>query len=752
MTTPRRSYLYVLIPVIALGLGALAYFWRPSAVPPASGAKNPEGGTKPTRHDYVGDSTCAPCHAAALRDWRGSNHDLAMQVASRQAVLAPFGGEAFDYAGMRSNFYQKDGKFYVTTDGPDGKLHDFEVKYTFGVRPLQQYLLELPGGRLQALGIAWDSRAASAGGQRWFHLYPGQSLKAGDPLHWTAASQNWNFQCAECHSTNFRKNYQAQTHSFNSQWSALNVSCEACHGPASAHVQWAQMPATNRAADASRGLSITFDERHGVTWAPQPDTGTARRNQPRLSSKEIDMCARCHGRSSKFSDDYQHGASLLDTHRLALLEDGLYWPDGQMRDEVYNWGSFTQSRMHAQGVTCSDCHNPHTLKLRVPVNDICTTCHQAARFATPAHTHHRDASPGAQCATCHMPVSTYMVIDRRHDHSLRLPRPDLSRRLGVPNACNSCHKDRSPEWAEAALARWAQGKPGPTPKPGFQTFADTFAAATRGDPRARDGLLQLAGDRAQPAVVRGSALARLKDLGPDGWEPRLTPLLADPDAVVRLAAVELLAVHARGAAAVAALAALLKDPVRAVRMEAAQALAGPGEADLSSDLRPAFTAALEEYTAAQEHNADRPESHVNLGNLAAQRGDAAAATAHYRTAMAVDPGFAPAYVNLADLQNTLGQHQDAEASLRQGLQHLPNTAVLHHALGLTYARQKNLRAAGEELGAAVKLDPNNSRYVYVYALSLAELGQRAEARRVVRDALQRLPADPALLELQSQLK
>jgi len=460
---------------------------------------------------YVGGQACASCHSKEFEAWKGSHHDLAMQVADEKTVLGDFANAKFVHAGVRSTFFTRDGKFWVNTDGPDGKLADFEIKYTFGVTPLQQYLIELPGGRLQALGIAWDTRPKPQGGQRWFHLYPDRKLAAGDPLHWTGLDQNWNYQCADCHSTNLKKNYHAEEGRFDTKWSEINVSCEACHGPGSNHVAWARKEGDwQRFGGPGKGLSELLDERRGVSWTLDPKTGTALRSAPRAGVREIETCARCHSRRGQFSDEFVHGRPLADTHRVALLDEGLYWPDGQMRDEVYNHGSFLQSRMFAQGVTCSDCHEPHSLKQRAPGNGVCAQCHLAARYDAPQHTFHPAGSAGAQCAACHMPTTTYMVVDPRHDHSMRIPRPDLSVTLGTPNACNKCHADKKPEWAAEALRKWY-----PDPLPGHQKFAEAFAASTAGGTGAMDKLIAVIEDKAQPAIARASTV-------------RLTPTVSCP--------------------------------------------------------------------------------------------------------------------------------------------------------------------------------------------------------------------------------
>ena len=712
---------------LATALAASAQRPTPAAATPAPVAAND-----------VGSAQCASCHAQQHAAWKGSDHDLAMQVATADSVLGNFASAKFMYAAITSTFSRRDGKFFVNTDGPDGKLGNFEIKYTFGVRPLQQYLIELPGGRMQALGIAWDSRPKAQGGQRWFHLYPGQGLKAGDPLHWTGIQQNWNFQCAECHSTDLRKNFDAASGTFNTKWKEINVACEACHGPGSNHLSWARKEGAWQSI-AAKGLAIALDERRGVSWAPVAETGNSKRSAPRQTSREIDTCARCHARASRISDDYVHGKPPQDTHRLALLEDNLYWNDGQMRDEVYNWGSFVQSRMHAQGVTCSDCHDPHSLKLRAPANAVCALCHLPAKFDTASHTHHAAGSQGASCAACHMPTTTYMGVDARHDHSLRIPRPDVSVQLGTPNACTRCHSKQSAQWAADAIGKWT-GKPPAS----YQNFGAAMLAGSTAAPGARGKLLALIEDKSQPAIVRASALARLGRLLTPATTDTVVRELNDPDSVVRLAAVEALA-NTDPPTRQRYLARMLADPVRLVRISAARALVGAPESRLTEGERAAFTKALAEYVAAQTYIADRPEGRTNLANLEAERGNAATAIAEYRKAIALDPTFVAAYANLADLRRARGAEADATAVLREGLARNPRAAELHHALGLAQVRQKATADSLRSFKLAADLAPNNARFAYVYAVALNSAGRNKEALDVLASARKREPYDRDVL-------
>lgn len=687
--------------------------------------------------DYVGGAACASCHAKEHGAWKGSHHDLAMAVADDQSVLGRFDRTAFTHQGVTTTFFKRDGRFFVNTDGPDGRRADFEITYTFGHAPLQQYLVDFPGGRLQALGIAWDTRPAAQGGQRWFHLYPDRPLKAGDPLHWTGIDQVWNYQCADCHSTNLRKQYDDKTNRYATTWTDINVTCEACHGPGSNHLAWARQAADGqRPADARKGLTHLLDERRGVTWAIDPQTGNAVRSKPRDSSREIETCGRCHARRGQFTDAWQAGDRLADGFRTALIEPGLFHDDGQMRDEVFNIGSFLSSRMHAKGVTCSDCHDPHTQKPHAPGNAVCGQCHAPGKYDAAAHHRHESGTSGAQCAACHMPTTTYMVVDPRHDHSFRIPRPDRTVSLGVPNACNQCHTDRKPEWAADAVKAWY-----PQPKPGFQTFAEAFAVTGAGASGALTGVLS---DPAQPGFVRASAILRLGRPPGAAALPALRAALTDADALVRAAAVAALA-EAEPALRAQLLAPLLADPVRQVRMEAGRALAGAPEASLPPQAQAPLAAALAEYVAAERFNADRPEGRANLGNLYATQGRFDEAVTAYQHALALDPSFHQAALNLADVHRSRGAESDAEKTLRAALARDPRLATAHHALGLSLTRQRRSAEALKAFAQAAALGPASPRFAYVHAVALNDAGQGRQALRELERGLARQPDDRDLL-------
>jgi tetratricopeptide (TPR) repeat protein len=670
-----------------------------------------------------------------------------MQEATEKSVLGSFDDVNFRYAGIVSTFFKRDGKFFVRTDGPDGKLADFEIKYTFGVTPLQQYLVEFPGGRLQAFSIAWDTRPKEQGGQRWFHLYPSERITHTDELHWTGPRQNWNFMCADCHSTNLRKNYDPTRRAYHTTWSEIDVSCEACHGPGSRHVTWAKHEEGWNKVDArSKGLVVALNEGKDGTWAYDPQSGMPKRSPPRHTETEIQVCAPCHSRRAQLFDDARPGQPLMESYLPSLLVEGLYHADGQIDGEVYVYGSFLQSRMYRAGVTCSDCHDPHSLALKTPGNGVCQQCHAAEKYETVAHHFHPPGSAGASCVECHMPAKNYMVVDPRRDHSFRIPRPDLSVQLGTPNACNNCHSDRPAVWAAAKVREWYGHEPA-----GYQRYAEALQAARSGALDAEVRLLALLRDHDQPAIARATAAMALRDwLSPQTLNA-LTDALRDPNPLVRMAALEALErmpLEPRWQLARH----LLRDPVRTVRALAASTLADIPLERLAPSERADFERASNEYVAAQRQNADSAAAQVNLGNFYVARGQADRAEHTYREALALDSNWVPAYVNLADLLRRQNRDPEGEHVLRAGIDRQPEAAALYHSLGLLQVREKHLSAALASLERAAELAPEETRYSYVYAVALHSAGRTREALAVVDKALQRTPGSRALSELRRQLE
>ncbi len=689
--------------------------------------------------EYLGSENCQSCHQTEYDAWQGSHHQLAMQAASGDAVLGDFSDSQFSKDGVISTFFKQGDRFMINTDGPDGALQDYEISYVFGVYPLQQYMVDFPQGKIQVLDVAWDSRPEAQGGQRWFSLHPDEKIPAGDILHWTGPNLNWNYMCADCHSTNLLKNFDDETQTYQTSWTDINVACEACHGPGSAHKAWADAKAGNEEnTTENRGLTVDLNERDGVIWHVDPKSYLPKRSQQNDSRAEIEVCARCHSRRSQLSDDFVPGQPFMDAYHPALLTEGLYYADGQMQDEVYVWGSFRQSKMYQAGVTCSDCHDPHTAELKAPGQQVCAQCHTPERYAGESHHFHEAGSEGANCISCHMPASTLMQVDERNDHSFRIPRPDNSYQQGTPNACNQCHDDKNVAWSLEQIKHWYGAQPRSD-----QGFTGALSAARQGRIDAVSLLAQLAMDASQPGIARATAYSHLGGPVNQNSMMLIQQGLNDKDPLVRqgaLQAMELFPPEQRLIALPA-----VWDEVRSVRIQAARLMASYPAGQLREDRQAKLDAVLEEYIESQKFNAERPEAQLNLANLYVDQKKFIEAEQAYRKGLQIQPKFVPAYVNFAQLLSVLRRDTEASNLLAAGVEEIPGSADLHHALGLAKVRQKKTGESIVDLAQAALLAPGNRRYQYVYAVALQSTGDIDKAIEVLETSLKQYPGDPETL-------
>ena len=718
-----------------------AYFLWPSEKVPDTVVVSPSEpiDSNPAIEPFVGREACKTCHREQYDAWSGSHHDLAMQLANTNTVLGDFDNASFDYHGLISTFYTKDGGYFVNTDGPDGELVDYRIDYTFGVYPLQQYMVKLDGGRVQVLSIAWDTREAAQGGQRWFHLFADEKITHKDELHWTGVNQNWNFMCAECHSTNLQKNFDLTANRYDTKFSEIDVSCEACHGPGSNHVELAGRLAPEVLRDRDeKGFAVDLGSGSEGAWQFTEGVSIAKLAGERDTTPLIEGCARCHSRRTTIDHGSIHQAAFHDTHLPSLLEPTLYHADGQIDGEVYVYGSFIQSKMYAAGVGCQDCHDVHSLELRAQGNGVCLQCHKQQTYETAEHHFHAADTKASECVSCHMVAKNFMVVDPRRDHSFRVPRPDLSVKTGAPNACNGCHTEQSPEWAVTKIEQWFDRE-----TLDFHFGEAIFAGRTQ-SVEAKDLLQRVARDVDIPSIARASAIA---DLGQYPVTESLDIFRAgfrDPDPKVRTAALNALSgVGVRDRFVLGQ--ALLTDEVKSVRITAAGLLAGTPRSDMTHVQQGQFDAAIQEYIEAQNENADRGFAHSNLATLYAALDDNRKAETAYRKSIEIEPAFIPAYVNLADLYRVQGDEARAEELLRLAISVNPEVAAPYHALGLALVRQKNYDDALSNFEQATTIEPVNAQYNYVYAVALNSLNRTQDALEVLESAHGQRPGNRQLL-------
>ncbi|MEL6106282.1 MAG: multiheme c-type cytochrome [Planctomycetota bacterium] len=758
--SPRRFFRFTPASILAclIGLGLCSVFADYWTAEPLDAQRT-----------FVGRQTCAECHAKETESFVGSDHDKAMDLATDETVLGDFGDVTFENDGIKSRLFRDGNRFMVHTEGEDGELADFEVKYVFGVYPLQQYMVEFDRdeamdecevARLQVLRISWNSRD-----NEWFYLRPPdvpEKLAADDPLHWTGIAQRWQTMCADCHSTNLKRNFDTETLTYHTTFSEIDVSCEACHGPGSLHVKLA-----NKA-------SLFWDRRHGYGLAKLKGEDP----EPQLQS-----CAPCHSRRGVMNEDFTAGDEFCDHYRLESLGEATYHGDGQIKDEVYVYGSFIQSKMYHKGIRCTDCHDPHSLKLKHPGNETCTSCHQhaAGKYDVPSHHHHAPGTEGAKCVNCHMPHTTYMDVDARRDHSLRVPRPDLSVTLGTPNACSHCHvrdrlkdmtadaranldakeysqwllaaeQDDSPvtadnrkladliretdQWCDDACETWYGAQRNKTPH-----FAETLIPIRRRDPKAIQEAIKLLSinDERAPAIAKATtldALARSQTRGLERIAGELTG--DDQHPMVRSAAASTLGA-ARPTLAKSKLILLLADPSRLVRTSAAQAIIqSPVLELLSLQQRNRLETVIEEVHEELMVASDRSGAHMAWASYCERLGRPGEAIESYKTAIRVEPQTSGARSNLANLLERLAPQlppDQAADVIRQSAQLkkqelpllardaklAPDLPMVQYRYGLALYLDGQLEASLKQLRRAVELAPENPEYREAVKLLLEKM-------------------------------
>lgn len=720
--------------ITAIGLGL--YLQQPPSVPRvpvlrqtvAPVAEPPAHAASIKPATMVDEATCQGCHVAQARDWQGSHHQMAMQTANSETVLADFNDVVFQGdAGKpgepeRTHFFRNAGAFWVNTPGADGKPADFKVAYTFGVAPLQQYLIDVGGGRLQALGLAWDTEQ-----HRWFHLYPGQGVDFKNPLHWSKPAQNANFMCVECHTTGFKRNFDPVANTFSSQWNSLGVGCQSCHGPASGHLEWTE----KRPALVNAGFIGDLKNKD--------------------STREIETCGRCHARRAPLSDGFHAQNRLMDDYLPSTLTRELYALDGKIKEEVFEHGSFLQSKMFDKGVRCSNCHNPHSTELKVAGNGVCLQCHNTAgktsvagvdgsgliakNYDSPEHHHHQSGQAGSHCVDCHMPGKLYMINDFRHDHSFSLPNPQRAEKLGTPDACLGCHQAMPGDRVAEQFRLWyGLDKAQPL------RYDDGLYLIRNGLPGAAQALTMLLQQNNLPAIRRATLLAELRAYPSEQALKLIGSDLRSPAPQVRESAIHALSAFIPANQRGEWLIPLLADPVRAVRIAAARDLLAANSAGLGA-AQGRWDNAIKEYEQVQSSLLERAEANLNLALLYQASGRSADVEPALRQALLRDPDFLPAVVTLVQWLDTNGRGDEATRLLDSQLLAHPDSALLQHTQGLALIRSGQPRLALTALQNAARLEPQNAQYGYVLAIALHDSGDMQQACTLLENRLKQQPAN-----------
>jgi tetratricopeptide (TPR) repeat protein len=660
---------------------------------------------------YVGDKSCIKCHTTEHHQWKQSDHYMSMLPANDSTVKGDFNNVTFIADGITSKFYKKGSKFYINTEGSDGKNHDFEVKYIFGYKPLQQYLVFFPGGRMQVPRLSWDVNK-----KKWFNQYSGQKIPSHDWLHWTGNAQNWNTMCATCHSTNLHKNYDTKTDTYKTSYSIINVSCESCHGAGQKHLGYIN-GSDYKSGNKVIGSFLKLGKKSGQL-------------------EQINTCAPCHARVSEISPKHIDSKEIMDNYIPQIPDTEYFQADGQVDDEDYIYTSFLQSKMYSKGVKCSNCHNPHSTKLKHIDNQTCVQCHVPKMYDTPKHTFHTSGSKGSLCVNCHMPGKIYMGNDLRHDHSFRVPRPDLSVKYGTPNACSNCHKDKSEKDLANAVIKWY----GPNRK---YHFSDDLIPGSKLDENSEPHLIQLINNQTTPNIIKATAAFYLGSFNTQTSLNTLLSCLNHKDAQVRYRALRSLSSFSPNSW-IENVGPLLSDKVRAIRIAAADLFVSFPKDKIPNQYANAFEGAHKELVSYLRYQTDFSVGNIMLADYYLKIQDYANAESFYLKGLRKDSQMNYAYLNLSSLYNSVGKNDASLKMLLRALKNDANNERIYYNLALLYNEMDNKPEAEKSFAKAIALKSQNPRVYYNYGLMLNASKKFKEAEGILQKGISINPYAPDL--------
>jgi tetratricopeptide (TPR) repeat protein len=629
-----------------------------------TGAELPTSGTN-MYTPYADSESCRDCHRDDYNLWSQSHHALAersLRTATDQPAFVP--SRSLRHGSETTTFQATDGQYQIVTLGPESNRQPYRVERVIGHDPLLQYLTPMPGGRYQVQEASYDPKS-----NQWFYVYGDDFRFPGEFGHWTGRGMNWNSQCAECHNTRLHKNYDAATDSYHTTMAEMAIGCEACHGPLKAHNEWQQT--------------------HPKTTLPDPTIS------PPSPARMVGLCGSCHSRNTDLTGNFKRGDSFYDHYSLEILDYNQRWyPDGQIKEEDYEFEAFMGSKMYQAGVTCLDCHNPHSCRNTLQGNDLCMRCHsgsypKAPRIAPASHPH----ECRSDCIGCHMPVTVYMQRQPRHDHGFTIPDPLLTKELNIPNACNRCHADKSTDWALKYTEQWY----GTNMNRPTRERARWIAAAESGESGAQDKLIGLLADTNQPAYWRAVAATLLSHWAKEpATQTALLAQLKNEQPLVRERVVRSLEPTLADTNVLAALQPMLKNPLRNVRAAAAWVLRAT--VDMQSQ-------AGQDLQRMLDLEADQPTGQFEEAMLLLSRQQPAEALAHLKKTTAWDKLSPPFLCTKAEVQDQLGQLAEALKTLDQAEAAVPDDPHIPYVRAVILAHNGRIAEARVAVIQALKLQP-----------------------------------------------
>ena len=669
-----------------------------------------------TENEYVGSGSCIECHEKFYELWSTSHHGKAMQPMNAGFIKTENLPVSEEFALEGKTYKITFGDSTMTMIEKDGEnIVNYDVVWVLGGINVYYFLTPLGKGKLQTIPLAYNLNT-----KKWYNN-PQSALRhfteglVDQALPWKDRMYNFNTSCYSCHVSQLETNFDLATDSYQSSWNEAGINCETCHGPSGEHVRIFK---NAKKGEVQKELGLISTN----TFTPDQNNWS---------------CAPCHAKMRPITTGYIPGERFFDNYDLTILNNADFYPDGRDLGENYTYTGWMMNECNSNGqMHCVMCHTSSGRdRFKNNPNDACKSCHAERVANVVEHSGHKEGSAGAVCINCHMPKSMFGNMNRS-DHSFRPPMPEATIKFGSPNACNMCHTDKSPEWANKVVKQRKNGN--------YQDetikWATLLKNARLGEWKDLDKILEHIAKEDLNEVVTASFIRTLENCEKEEKWPVLIGALKSKSPLVRSSAAGSLSGFISTDAKTALLQAC-NDEYRIVRISAANSLAVFPKNQFTPEENQAMAKANEENLVSMTARPDDWSSHYNLGIFYQNQGEADKALVSYENAARLYPESLMPLINSSVLYSYVGNHAKAEENLRKVIEIDPVNEAANLNLGLLLAEKGNMPEAEKVLKIALQANPKQAVAAYNLSVIVAQRNV-AEAIDYAETAASANPEEP----------
>ncbi|WP_321996661.1 ammonia-forming cytochrome c nitrite reductase subunit c552 [Draconibacterium orientale] len=675
---------------------------------------------KEQSNEFSGSESCIECHENFYKLWQPSYHAQAMMPINAE-FMAKHGvpnSESIDVEGHQFHVEFKDSTMMMYEHDGEKLVATYDVIYAMGGHNVYTFLTPFEKGKLQNIPLAYDANR-----EEWFN-YPMAGMRhfsdeypEDEALPWKDDLFAFNTGCYSCHISQLSTNFDLETDTYHTTWKEPGINCETCHGPAGEHVRIFKALKEGEEAD-KLGLIST-------------KVFTQEQNNA--------ACAPCHAKMNPITPSFMPGDKFFDNYNLTTLEDRDFYPDGRSLGENYTMTEWMMNPcIEMSDLHCVTCHTSSGRdRNRDNPNQACLNCHTNRIKDMETHTGHPE-EVGLTCLSCHMPKREFVGRFLRSDHSFRPPMPEATIKFGSPNACNQCHKDKSPEWANQIV----KARPNGDYQEETLQWAQMIKEARDMNWENVEKMYEYIRNPETDEVVANSLIRLLGNFPSASKTEVLIDALNNKSELVRSSA----AYGLGGIITEEVKYALLKacqDNIRLVRVQAANAILSFPQDQFTSEQRTIIADAEKEYVASMTSRLDSWSNHYNLGLYYQNKGEVSQSLSSYETAARLYPESVLPLINSSVLYSYVGNNEKAEQNLKKVLEFDPKNEAANLNLGLLLAEQGRMDEAEKALVTAFEANPEQQGVAAKnLCVILANKGDLSGAVKYAEAAYKASPENP----------